>query len=56
MLTLNQWKQINHIDKVKWIDLLKVSKIEVFYELFIWMPWLLLSLIAADHEFYLFAL
>jgi len=47
---INEWKKTNHLDNIQWVDLLQLSKLEIYYELVIWMPWLLLSLIAAAHE------
>jgi fatty acid desaturase len=53
---INQWKKTNHVDKVEWMDLLKLSKLEVCYELLIWLPWLAFSLVSAAYEFYMAAL
>jgi len=53
---INQWKKANQLDKIQWTDLLQLSKIEIYYELLIWAPWLLLSLIASAYEYYIVAL
>jgi len=53
---INEWKKTNHLDKLEWIDLLNLSKLEIYYELVIWLPWLALSLISAAYEFYIVAL
>ena len=56
MLNINEWKETNHLEKVQWVDLLKLSRLEIYYELLIWLPWLIFSLLAAEHEYYVFAL
>ncbi len=56
MLNINQWKKNNQLKEVQWVDLLKLSKFEISYELLIWLPWLTLSLIAAAAELYILAL
>ena len=53
---INEWKKRNQLDKLKWLDLLQLSKLEIYYELLIWLPWLLLSWFAAAYEFTIVAL
>ena len=53
---INEWKKSNNLDNVQWVDLLKLSKLEVYYELMIWVPWLILSFVASAYEYYIFAL
>ena len=53
---INEWKKTNQLDKVQWSDLLHLSKIEITYELVIWLPWLLLSLFAAAYDLTILAL
>jgi fatty acid desaturase len=53
---INQWKKTNQLEKVQWADLLSLSKLEIYYELIIWLPWLLLSLFAAAYGFTILAL
>jgi fatty acid desaturase len=56
MININAWKKSKQMDQVQWVDLLKLSKIEVYYELVIWVPWLVFSFIAAANEHYIIAL
>ena len=53
---INEWKKSNQLDKVQWVDLLHLSKLEIYYELVIWLPWLLLSLFAVAYGFTILAL
>ncbi|MFK8012864.1 MAG: hypothetical protein AB8B80_12545, partial [Marinicellaceae bacterium] len=53
---IKEFKKNNRLDKVEWHDLLKLSNIEIIYEVFIWLPWLLLSLLTANYGYYLIAM
>lgn len=49
-------KKDKRLKGIQWTDLLKLSPFEIYYELIISLPWLLLSLIAAANGLYLMAL
>jgi len=53
---INQWKKANQLNKIQWVDLLQLSRREIYYELIIWLPWLLLSLISAANNLTVLAL
>ncbi len=56
MKNKNNVKKDARLKNIQWTDLLKLSPFEVYYELIISLPWLLLSFIAAANEIYLLAL
>ena len=53
---IKEWKKANQLDRIQWADLLQLSKQEIYYELIIWFPWLMLSLISAASNLILLAL
>lgn len=52
----NTIKKDKRFRDIQWTDLLKLSSFEIYYELIISLPWLLLSFVAASREYYLLAL